>query len=411
MSELRQLLNNYGLNNDLLDIDKLLNNFHSEMNAGLNRKKSSLAMLNSYLSLPKVWSDETVAIIDAGGTNLRIGLGTLKKDKTIKLHNFTKIEMPGKQKEESPITFFNIITDVLHDYKNDFKKIGFCFSYPTEIMPNKDGRLLYWTKEIKIPKLVGCNIGQSLNSSLCRKKMNDKKITILNDTVATLLSGYSIGEKLNISNYVGFILGTGTNTSCIINDQIFNIESGGFSKFPILNFDNDLDKHSENQGYYRFEKAIAGAYLGTLTLRLLQRLALDNLLSTKAQASLLMMHELSTYYFSELVNGDVNDNNIFFSEIFSDIDREIIISVFEIIIERASIFAAVNIASAVLYSNRCSDDNVCITIDGSTCFKTPKMYKQIKDNLNNILQMHNINFKLVEVDDAPAIGAALAAIS
>ena len=411
MRELTQLLNKYGLNNNLLDIDKLLNNFHSEMSAGLDRKKSSLAMLNSYLSLPKVWSDETVAIIDAGGTNLRIGLGTFKKDETVKLHNFTKIEMPGKQKEESPDTFFNIIADVLHDYKNDFKKIGFCFSYPTEIMPNKDGRLLYWTKEIKIPKLVGCNIGQSLNSTLCKKEMNNKKITILNDTVATLLSGYSIGKKFNISNYVGFILGTGTNTSCIINDQIFNIESGGFSRFPILNFDNDLDEHSENQGYYRFEKAIAGAYLGTLTLRLLQQLALDNLLSTKAQASLLAMHEISTFYFSELVTGDFNDKNILFSEIFNDLDRKIIKTVFEKIVERASIFAAVNISSAVLYGNRRNDDKVCITIDGSTCFKTPKMYKQIKDNLNNILQMHNVKFELVEVDDAPAIGAALAAIS
>ena len=62
-----------------------------------------------------------------------------------------------------------------------------------------------------------------------------KKITILNDTVATLLSGYTIGVKKNISQYIGFILGTGTNSSCIINDYIYNVESGGFSNFIFRN--------------------------------------------------------------------------------------------------------------------------------------------------------------------------------
>lgn len=410
MNKLNQLLNIYGLKNDSLDVDQLLSNFNSEMEAGLKNKPSSLAMLNSYLSLPKSWSTETVAIIDAGGTNLRIGLGSLNEDKSVELHNFKKIEMPGKQKKESADILFNSIADILHDYKNDFKKIGFCFSYPTEITPNHDGRLLYWTKEIKIPDLVGCNIGKSLNNILNKRSIYDKKITVLNDTVATLLSGYSIGSKINASKYIGFILGTGTNTSCIINNQIYNVESGGFSKFPLLKIDEDLDKHSENEGNYRFEKAIAGAYLGTLTLRLIQNLALDGILSNKAQASILVMHEIDTAVFSNLINK-VDKNNIFFSDIFSDTDREIISHAFSAIIERASMFAAVNIASAVLFKSKDTESTVCITIDGSTCYKTPGMYELIKKNLINILNPYNINFKLIKTKDAPAIGAALSTLS
>ena len=103
-----------------------------------------------------------------------------------------------------------------------------------------------------------------------------KKITILNDTVATLLSGYTIGVKKNISQYIGFILGTGTNSSCIINDYIYNVESGGFSNFPFSEIDNLVDSSSENSGAYRFEKAISGAYLGTLTLKFMQKISCDD---------------------------------------------------------------------------------------------------------------------------------------
>ena len=55
-----------------------------------------------------------------------------------------------------------IFPTILTANKNDFSKIGFCFSYPTEIFPNKDGKLLYWTKEIKIPRMAGQFIGKNL---------------------------------------------------------------------------------------------------------------------------------------------------------------------------------------------------------------------------------------------------------
>ena len=161
MNKLDRVFEEYGLCAKKINANKILDSFIQEMNLGLSKKKSSLAMLNSYIKPSLDWKNETVAVIDAGGTNLRIGLATINHNGNIDLHNFTKIDMPGRKNEIEPNEFYDLISEKLYDFKNDFTKIGFCFSYPTEIFPNKDGRLMYWTKEIKIPKMTGQFIGKN----------------------------------------------------------------------------------------------------------------------------------------------------------------------------------------------------------------------------------------------------------
>ncbi|MEE9368225.1 MAG: hypothetical protein V3V05_05100 [Pontiella sp.] len=51
-----------------------------------------------------------------------------------------------------------MLVDALEPIKDEFDSIGFCFSYVATIMPDYDGRLLRWTKEIKIPELIGKHI-------------------------------------------------------------------------------------------------------------------------------------------------------------------------------------------------------------------------------------------------------------
>ena len=411
MNKLEYVLEAHDLCVKNINANEILNAFIKEMNLGLRKKNSSLAMLNSYIKPSLNWANETVAVIDAGGTNLRIGLAKINSNGSIDLHNFTKIDMPGRQKEIEPDEFYDLVSEKLYDFKNDFSKIGFCFSYPTEIFPNKDGKLLYWTKEIKIPKMIGQFIGENLSKSLKRNNINSKKITILNDTVATLLSGYTIGIKKNISQYVGFILGTGTNSSCIINDYIYNIESGGFSNFPFSEADNELDSISNNSGAYRFEKAISGAYLGTLTLKFIQKIICNDFLSESASALISSSQYLETAYFSELYDNKINKNNIFYSSVFSQKDRDFIKLIFSKIIERAALLTAINIAATIIISNKDINKKFLITADGSTLYKTPNLLKLIEKNLLNLLEDKNISYEIIKVDDAPIMGAAIAAIS
>ena len=109
---------------------------------------------------------------------------------------------------------FAEIAGHVEPYLDEADAISFCFSYPTEIQPDKDGRLIAFTKEIKAPEVEGELIGKSLLAAL-PEKYQRKEILILNDTVATLLAGQAQTVGQSYSSYVGFILGTGTNTAYI----------------------------------------------------------------------------------------------------------------------------------------------------------------------------------------------------
>ena len=123
--------------------------------------------------------------------------------------------MPGSLEEISADAFFNILADALEPMKNDFEQLGFCFSYTAEILPDQDARLLHWTKEIKMPELVGNRVGNGLQNALQQRGIHGKEIIILNDTVATLLSAIAEDGDNPASSHIGIILGTGTNSAYI----------------------------------------------------------------------------------------------------------------------------------------------------------------------------------------------------
>ena len=120
-------------------------------------------------------------------------------------------------------------------------------------------------------------IGENLGLALVRLGIaQPKQIVLLNDTVATLLAGRAEASGRRFDSYIGFILGTGTNTAYVeqnnnINkakdldadkSQIINVESGGFGKAPRGKIDKAFDAASVSPGVNIFEKMISGAYIG-----------------------------------------------------------------------------------------------------------------------------------------------------
>lgn len=294
---------------DAYDANNLLDAFLSEMERGLQpNSTSSLAMIPSYVeanaALPP---SSSVAVIDAGGTNLRICLirtdanGQLLVDDRLKLYNGA---IPGKDSEVSSAEFYKVLVDALAPHADQFDRIGFCFSYPATIVKdadgNIDGRLEHWTKEIQIPDMVGTYVGRGLLDAFKSRGVENKRVVVLNDTVACLLAGVCRGREMGALSYIGFILGTGTNTSYVqrnvgiakLDDdsldraasQVINVESGNFSAFLRSPIDIELDKkagerrdealagldfQAAQSGKQFFEKCISGEYLGTITLALL----------------------------------------------------------------------------------------------------------------------------------------------
>ena len=408
--------------------NELLENFLDEMAKGLNGKESSLKMIPAYVGTEgEVPIGKPVAVIDAGGTNLRTCIARFNDAGGIELSNFSKQPMPGRDHKISAAEFYAVLADALEPMKNEFDHIGFCFSYPATITPDYDGRLLHWTKEIKIPELVGQQIGAGLIQTLEKRGMAGKKVVILNDTVAALLAGMAQGQTFGASSYIGFILGTGTNTAYVEHNenigklknlqnsrsQVINVESGGFSAFKRGPFDLLLDGRSENPGGHVFEKSISGVYMGPLALELMQALASEGIFSDAGSAALSIMKDLSTIHIDNLVAENGRDVGVLGSEAFTDSDRETMKTIFRAVVDRAALLTAVNLAAAVVKSGGGQDPDrpVCINIDGSTYYKTFQLANKVQDYLKELMKPRGLHIHCIQVDDAPVAGAAIAGLT
>jgi len=410
------------------DAEELLAAFLDEMEKGLAGDASSLAMIPAYVGTAgRVPVETSVAVIDAGGTNLRIGISRFDAQGHVQFSGFSKQPMPGRDAEQTADEFYAELADALEPLQDKFENIGFCFSYPTTILPDHDGRLLHWTKEIKIPELVGQLVGSGLLAALEARGISGKRVVVLNDTVAALLAGMAQGQAFGASSYVGFILGTGTNTAYVESNknigklegyigpgsQGINIESGGFAVVPRGPFDVQFDERSENPGIHIFEKLISGVYMGPLALELLQALASAGALSDSGGAALSIMKEISTIHIDNLAADNGRDIGVLGSEAFSNADRETMKTVFNAIVDRAALLTAVNIAATVVKSGEGQNaaHPVCINIDGSTYYKTYQLADKVQAHLKTLMSERGLHIRCIQVDDAPVVGAAIAGLT
>ncbi len=425
-----EFLESNGLATASLDRAGLIAAFQKEMEAGLAGEPSSLKMIPTYTSpYGDIKKDTPVTVLDAGGTNLRGATVTIPSAGEIKIENKEKGEMPGAKSFVSEEDFYKVLTGHV-DRCRPFAKDpagGFCFSYAAEASADGDAKLLVWTKQIQAPAIVGQWVGSELAKRLDPKP---SKIQVVNDTVATLLAGKATekpGQKF--SAYLGFILGTGTNVAYIEkNNNIpklanppegamaINTESGGFNKIAQSAFDEAMDKKTADCGSQRFEKMIAGAYLGKIGLEVFKAAAKAGFFSEAAKAAVQGLGSLESYdldnFCAKYDNGKPNPlDKVFVDEADRAMARRLATPVFE----RAAILTAVHLAAFILKTGGGTDPSapVCVCIDGSTYYKTRVVSfpEIVQKELDAMLAQRNIAFALtVCPDDAPMIGAAVAAL-
>jgi len=417
-----------GLDVDGIDREKLLATFAEEMDAGLAGKPSSLMMIPSFISIDRpVKTGTPVVVLDAGGTNLRAAVVTIDDAGQAQIGSFSKGAMPGTQGEISAEAFFDAFADFLMPIIAESESIGFCFSYPAEITPTCDARLLHWSKQIEVPEVVGQMIGAGLLRHLAQRGY-ERRVVILNDTVATLLAGKSAGIAKPYSAYVGFILGTGTNTAYVErNDRItkrtdldpagsmvINIESGNFGRVQQSAFDAAMDAQTIDRGHYVFEKMISGAYLGWLGFTVLREAAQSGLFSAAAADELERWETLSNKHLDDFCGGRPLADNPFLAPAFSEADRETVRRLCTPVYARAAVLTAVNLASAILKTGegRNPARPVCVNVDGSTYYRTltADFQQRVQRELAALLVPRGIAYELIRVDDSPVIGAAVAGL-
>ncbi|MCL2164780.1 MAG: hypothetical protein FWH55_10425, partial [Oscillospiraceae bacterium] len=298
--------------------------FMAEMEQGLGDKLDDiLLMLPTYLKTDDlIPSDEPVIVIDAGGTNLRVALIHFDSLKRPVTNYFESYKMPGLSGEISTDEFFETIYNYLTPIIDKSDRIGFCFSYATEILPNKDGRVLTLAKEIKVSGLAGAMLGSGLLSKISEKGVHSKKsIIVLNDSTATLLGGKAAFAGRIFENYMGMILGTGFNICYVekvdnivklptsegfADNMIINIETSHYSNGPLGKIDAEYDSGTAIPGSASFEKAISGAYQGGIIHTVIKQAAREGLFSKKFAERLPELTALSTKDANDFLNYPYN---------------------------------------------------------------------------------------------------------
>ncbi len=410
------------------EIDRagLIAAFLSEMEKGLAGEESSLRMIPTFVGVNgKVPQGAKAAVLDAGGTNFRSAVVSIPPCIEDKMNQ----PMPGTQGEADNETFYGTFAAEVKRVlpKATAKKIGFCFSYPAEATPELDAKLLCWTKGIRAPGIVGQYVGREL-----LQRLGGGSIAIVNDTVATLLAAKAMEGDRTYSSYIGFILGTGTNAAYVEKNanirkmegldqngtMIVNAESGNFNKIGRSAFDLAMDAKQIDPGNHVFEKMISGGYLGPIGLELYKAAAKDGFFTKAAADKIGGLTALETMDFDNFVANYKKEGRknpldaIFMDETDAKVARRLGLPVFE----RAAIYTAVHLAAFVIKTGAGIEASVPVAInaDGSTYYKTRAVSfaETVKRELDELLvKRRNIHYEITpQVDDAPMVGAAIAAM-
>ena len=409
-----------------IDRQAMIATFLSEMEKGLKGEPSSLRMIPTYVGVNgKIPQGAKAAVLDAGGTHFRSAVVSIPPTIEDKMNQ----PMPGAKSDVTEDEFYGAFAEELKRVapKATVKKYGWCFSYNCDATPELDAKLNCWTKGIRAPMIVGQYVGKEL-----LKRLGGGEIAIVNDTVATLLAAKATEGDKTYSSYLGFILGTGTNTAYVEKNRnivklqgldpsgsmIINAESGSFDKLAQSNFDKAMDQKTQDPGHNPLEKMIAGGYLGGVGLELYKAAAKAGLFSAKAASAIGGIGALETMdldNFCAAFKKEGRDNPL--DAIFADPDdakmaRRLGIPVFE----RAAVLTAIHLAAFCIKSGEGADDSapIAINADGSTYYKTCAIpfADTVKKELDDMLvQRRNIHYCITpRVADAPMVGAAIAAM-
>ena len=385
------------------DLESVVRAFDGEARSALAGAPSSLRMLDSCLSCSVSAPRDAapVIVVDAGGTNLRVASVRMTADGPVFAH-MRKSRMPGTDGTLSADAFHAAIAaevDAVRSLDPEARGIGYCFSYECRSLPDGDAELLAWAKQVSAPEVVGQRVGAELVRRLSGGPL---PVVVLNDTVATLFAGLS-GRGGSCPGQIGFILGTGTNLACIENGTIRNAETGECDKVPRTPCDEAMDAALPDTGAAPFEKMVSGAYLGGVG---------SQLIGTAARAGLIRCEDpdglrLSTCDLDALGTDDAGEGKPW--TIFSREDLPAVRELARAVFRRAALLTAAHLAAFVRRSAAAGRSPVRITVDGSTYWKTRAVDFDgiVRRELAELAP--GIPFEIFRVDEAPMVGAAVAA--
>jgi hexokinase len=432
----------------MIDPVQLVRDILTDIDRGLRGESSSLPMIPTYLSPGnRAQAGKTVIALDAGGTNLRAARVRFDENGKALAEDARKAPMPGTKGRLNAEQFFDAIADIAEPLLEsrgageggDIQGMGFCFSYPMEITKDADGILMAFSKEVDAPEVIGKSIGAGLRNALARRKVKaPEKITLLNDTAATLLCGTvdipaedhegPLPAGAAGGPVIGFILGTGFNTAYPEKSipkigfhsetapQIVVCETGNFAPRYLGYLDREYDGLTKKPGSYTQEKAAAGAYLGPLNLHILKQAVRDGVVSFKKSGELLDLPGLETRDLNGFLRAPFSGEGAL-GRLFDRDEGDALASVLylcSIVTERAALLSAAVLAATVerMDAGHNPFAPVRIAVEGTTYMLYRGMRKALEAHLHTMLVSRKPRSCIIApVEQASLFGAAVAALT
>lgn len=422
MKNVSDFLESNGLRLDNYELPLLTGGFLADMEAGLRGGKSSLLMIPAYAYLQeKAPAEQKVAVIDAGGTNLRTALAVFGKDGRCAIEDFKKYAMPGSNSVLSKKEFLFAIASLVEPLMKHTDALAISFAHATEILPDGDGRIIKLSKELDVKGIEGSLLGAELSSVLAQMGYPGKRVYVTNDTVATALSGIAEGKYKDVTSFIGVICGTGTNV-CYPETvgsiqklnrphdnrrMMVNLESGNFDKIPRSRIDLEFDQSTIDPNFHVLEKMVSGKYLGAISGYILYG-AYKQGLFTRAQLPDWEKDLLPTAEVSAFMEGR-EDSGL--RAVFSDEkDRTAAQELLKFTVARAAKLVSLEICATVIKCTRRGETALAV-IEGSTYYGLPGFKAQVEEEIRRYLdENHGIHMRFASVDDAVLKGTAMIAV-
>lgn len=416
MIKVAQFMKAHGMDAERIDLSEYTKEFACAMLRGLAQQQKNMPMLPTYLySSGKLKKGEKAIVIDAGGTNFRRALIGFDGKKAV-IDCLDKRQMPGTEEPATWNDFISGVADCVQPLIKQTKNIGFCFSYPVEITPECDGKVLGLTKQVKIEGASGSYLGASLRAELEKRGEQPDRIVVLNDTPATLLAG-KVLSKGSYDGYIGLVAGTGCNTCCEIEcdkieklglsgggKMLVNIESGSFDAFPRGDADLAMDEELPDTGEYIAEKMISGRYLGQVCMYTLKMAAKEGLFSGRATEIIEKMTEVTTPTIDKWGSGH-------FPKGFNSEDRVNLVYIISEIFERSARCIASKLCGILEVTGAGRSRPVCIAVDGSLYSES----KLLRPELERFMDVYageimGRQYELINAENMSLIGTAAAVL-
>ncbi len=412
----------------LLGYDEL-RRVHDAMRAamlrGLSHGDGCLRMIPAYVPPVSSPPPGEVIAIDAGGTNVRAAVVRFREGEEPIVEGMVRDGLPGADGE--PVdgeTFFARLAALVASLERPGLPLGFVFSYPTRILPDRDGILLRWTKEVRARDVEGARVGTGLSRALEEHfGVRTPSVTVLNDTVAALAAA---STKLSgTGGAIGLIVGTGCNmayferTAAITKlsaeeagppEQAINMESGNFDGLPMTVFDHGLDESSEDPGRQRFEKQVAGRYLGELTRRVLRGAVGRGAVPPSVGRELAEPWRLETAHVAALLSEPARFEGPLAHVAPSE--QAAVRLLARAVVTRAARLVAAGLSSVIDHLGLAAAP-VAIVAEGTMYWKMPGFRQKVEETLDELTPPlgGSPRFVMLRIEDANMLGAGVAALS